>query len=397
MITTLATTLPRRQRPRLYRLLARLNKAINKLELRLQRPHLISRPISVDLVLTKACNLACVFCKDYETPYGSRRVDLDSIHKIAKQLFPFATQLSICSGGEPYLHKDLLGILRLGRRYGLDILLLSNGMLMKEDTVRTIIRERLVTKHGVSFDGHDSDTVAAIRVGADPDLIVENVRTFLRIRDEEGTRSPILQIRYAMMRSNIEELPAAVDRWGRLGVDQIHCGYLSLANGIDPDESLFYHQDLMVDMLAEARVVAARYPNLRLFVPPTVAESRRRKEPARCKAPWSFAMIDTNGQVMPCYRAYEAMRSDSLYENDGPSFAQVWNSDAYRRLRASANDDGVDPYFNYCRQCEYRFGWGDERCHLGDQSWLEALEDDTALAIDHARPARKPREHVASD
>lgn len=127
---------------------------------------LISRPISVDLVLTKACNLACVFCKDYETLYGSRRVDLASIRKLARQVFPFATQLSICSGGEPYLHKDLLDILRLGRSYGLDVLLLSNGMLMKEDIVRTIIRERLFTKHGVSFDGNESATVAAIRVGA---------------------------------------------------------------------------------------------------------------------------------------------------------------------------------------------------------------------------------------
>ena len=42
------------------------------------------------------------------------------------------------------------------------------------------------------------------------------------------------------------------------------------------------------------------------------AEARRRREPTRCKAPWSFVMIDVNGQVVPCYRACDTLRLQCL-------------------------------------------------------------------------------------
>mgnify|MGYP000302497489 CR=1 FL=1 len=46
---------------------------------------------------------------------------------------------------------------------------------------------------------------------------------------ERGAGRPRLVVRYALMRSNIEELPAAVDLWGRLGVDQLDRILLSFA------------------------------------------------------------------------------------------------------------------------------------------------------------------------
>ncbi|MBD3222531.1 radical SAM protein, partial [bacterium] len=291
---------------RAYRLLGKLNRIVNRLEREAGRTRLVSRPVTVDLVITKACNLACVFCKDYDTPTGAQRASLPAIERLARQVFPYASSLNICSGGEPYLHRDLLDILRVGRRYGLDTWLLSNGMLMNDDVMRTIVTEQLVTAHGISYDGIDPDTVAAIRVGADPARIVASARHLLRLRRELGARHPRLVIRYAMMRSNIEQLSAAVDFWGRMGADEIHASYLSLANGMDPDESLYHHQDLYAAMRSAAHVVATGYPRLRLKTPPTVAEERERPTPRDCRSPWTFVMIDANGEVMPCYRSFEA-------------------------------------------------------------------------------------------
>src|SRR5262249_57569944 len=81
-----------------------VNAALNHAEYYLQRPTLRSLPQNVDVVLTKACNLACRFCIDYET-LGAKRISVQNFQKIAGQLFPTARRLSICSGGEPYRHK----------------------------------------------------------------------------------------------------------------------------------------------------------------------------------------------------------------------------------------------------------------------------------------------------
>src|SRR2546429_4967427 len=66
-----------------------LNTGLNEVEFRLQSTVVRSLPQNVDIVLTKACNLACTFCVDYETP-GAKRISLETFEKVARQLFPTA-------------------------------------------------------------------------------------------------------------------------------------------------------------------------------------------------------------------------------------------------------------------------------------------------------------------
>ncbi len=367
-----------------------VNTAMNLAEYWLQKPVVRSLPQNVDIVLTKACNLACTFCVDYETP-GAKRLSIENFQKIGHQLFPTARLVSICSGGEPYLHKGLEDLLRFIKRYKVATWVLSNGMLVKEDRIRTIVREGLITMQGFSCDGFRPETVEAIRVGAKLDQVLDNIRMVLRVRDEEGKQYPQIVIRYALMRSNLEELPAAVERWGEMGIHTIDTGYLAVCNGIDTQESLYFHQDLMERVFADARRVAARYPNLSLNLPQLIRDAAVQKEnPKKCKAPWSFVKIDTDGRVLPCYRAWEALSMGKVYDADGTPFSDIWNSEPYQALRRTVNDDGVDKMFPYCGRCEYRYGWGDIRQHVGYSEWAETVASvvPDAAVLDHRREKR---------
>jgi radical SAM protein with 4Fe4S-binding SPASM domain len=338
------------------------------------------------VVLTKACNLACTFCKDYETE-GAKNVTAENLARVASQLFPTARRLSICSGGEPYLHRELEFILRLAREYKLYTWVLSNGMLLKEDRMRAIVRDGLITEHGFSVDGIEPPTVEAIRVFAKLPVILDNIRMLQRIIREEGKSKPGLTIRYALMRSNVEELPAAVEYWGREGIGKIDAGYLSLANELPRDQSLFFHQELTERVFQEARNVAARYPSLQLNLPNLVRDELVKKtNPAPCTRPWDFVMIDPSGHVLPCYRAFEAVSMGVVYDEDRQLFKDIWNSDAYQALRRTVNRDG-DKHFEYCKVCEFRYGWGDEGPHLGDTTWLETVSTGRPelVNIDHRR------------
>ncbi len=374
----------------MIRLQARWNQLLNRMERSLARPRLLSRPVDVDVVLTKACNLSCLFCKDYQTD-GDKKIALEDFERMAAQLLPTACRLNICSGGEPYLHRGLVDILRIARRYGVETWLLSNGMVMDEKRVRTIIRERLVTHHGFSVDGNRPDTVARIRRHADLNTILDNMRMVLRMREEEGRDWPLLTVRYALMRSNIEELPEAVRRWGEMGVDFLECDYLSLANNIDRKESLFFHQRLMKRIMERARREAEAFPRLHLRLPQSVKKERLRlAKPSACTKPWSFVMIDSDGQVLPCYRAFERLRLPTLYGPDGFDFETVWNGSSYQLLRRTVNDDAVKKFYPYCSQCEARFGWGRLEAHLGDETWMSATAPSAGEeTLDHRRPGHK--------
>ena len=319
-------------------------------------------------------------------------MSLQDFESLAVQLFPSACRLLICSGGEPYLHNGLEDTLRIAKRYRFFTFVSSNGMLATEQRLRPIVLERLISEHGFSVDGAKPATVESIRVKAKLDAIVENIRNLIRIRDGVGRQQPVIVIRYALMRCNIEEAPEAVRMWGEIGVDRIDCGCLSLANDIDPNECLFFHRELMERVRAETLAVARHYPRLEVSLPALILHQVQRKEhPSPCPYPWSFVYIDTNGTVLPCYCAYEGMQMGKIYGDGGAPFPEIWNGPAYRRLRARVNEDSVDKSFKYCDVCEYRFGWGDLAAHLGDQTWIAALSDSKRelINIDHRRGKRR--------
>jgi radical SAM protein with 4Fe4S-binding SPASM domain len=370
------------------------NRVINAVEMRLGATKLVSKPVVVDVVLTKACNLACTFCRDYETE-GAQRISLENFQKVVRHLFPAARQLSICSGGEPYLHTGLEQILRSAKQYKIFTWVLSNGMLMPANRVRTIVSEELVSSHGFSVDGYEDATVEAIRIRAKLPLILANIEQLIRIRGEMGKTKPRITVRYALMRMNIEELPKAVERWGKMGIDNLICAYLAIANGIDHNESLFFHQELTERIFQDAKAVAARYPSLKLNLPELVPDQvRYQSAPKRCTEPWHFVGIDTNGNLLPCYRAFEALAMGNIYRNEIANFTDVWNSPAYQSLRATVNNDNGKKFYPYCACCENRLGWGAVGPHLGDESWIEAVNQDREdlIQIDHRRS--KPKYHL---
>jgi MoaA/NifB/PqqE/SkfB family radical SAM enzyme len=359
---------------------AALNIAINQFEQGRELLTVRSMPQTVDILLTKACNLKCVFCKDFETK-GDMHISPENFEKAARQLFPFARRVNICSGGEPYIHGKLIDILRIAGRYKVVLWLLSNGMLLKEDIVRTIVREELITMHGFSVDGIKAATVEAIRVNAQLDLVLENIKMLIRLRDNEGKKKPGIVIRYALMRSNIKELPDAVRYWGELGIDSMECSYLSLCNEIDRNESLYFHQALMEEVFREARKAAAHYPRLELKLPPSIAQEQSNSHaPKKCPSPWNFVMVDTNGRVMPCYWSFGIISMGDLFGENGEPFHAIWNNAHYRDLRRTVNDDENKKHYFHCSSCVSRFGMGSVEAHLGDESLLNQIPDELEKA-----------------
>jgi len=355
----------------ILRLKKLVNGEVNYFESKFQRPVLFSLPLNIDVVLTKQCNLSCIFCKNYETP-GQKQISVGDFRKLASQILPAANEVRFCSGGEPYLHKQLLDILRISKNYQVDVTLLSNGMLLTEDKIRNIIHEGLVVVHGFSVDGISPATVEKLRLHSNLRTVIDNIRMLKHIRDEAGKSDPKIHIRYALMRSNIEELPEAVHFWGQLGIDSVDCNYLSVCNDIEKSESLFFHQELMEQVFQDTIKVAKSFPQMKLNLPPTMRQDLPFiNTPKFCREPFRFVYIDTDGRVLPCYLSFGVLAMGNVYDDKKTSFRTIWNSRSYRKLRRSVNNDHIPNFFPYCSKCENRFGWARIESHLGDDTWLQ--------------------------
>lgn len=355
-----------------------MNATLQLIELKSQKSFVSSLPLILDVVPTHECNLKCIFCKKYET-FGDNNISIENFQILAKELFPTASMVTFSSGGEPYMHKQLVELLRIARQYHVRMNVSSNGMLLDESLIRTIACEELIAEHIFSIDGIKASTVERIRISSDLGVILENIEMFLRIYKEVGNSRPSIMIRYALMRSNIEELPEAVQYWGNMGIEALRCNYVSICKDVDPKESLYYFQELTEEVFEKALKVAKHYPKLHLILPLTIRQAQVKKNlPRRCKYPWTFAYISCDGRVFPCYQSWGANTMGNIYSKSTEFKKDIWNSSAYQALRRTTNDDTVKKQFPYCSVCEDRFGYGNLAAHLGDKTWFEYLDLDPA-------------------
>lgn len=327
------------------------NIALNHLEARLRVRSPRSLPRSLDIVMTKACNLNCTFCVS-STLENARWLEFETYERIAAELFPTASRLSICSGGEPLLYPRIRDVLRIAGDHGVKTLMVSNGMLLKEDVREWMVADQTLGIYYVSFDGSTKEVLERIRRGARFETIVENVTALSRRRQAAGRRLPRIGIRYSVMKSNAEDLVGISALAKSMGVEEVLVSWVNFANDMSPQDSLFYDQDYAADVFARTRAEAARH-GIKMILPPL---PRDEKNGQRCDFPWEFAQIDADGSIRHCYMAW--VQTVGNY-TDG--FADIWRGDVYGQVRSTM--EGDDPFFPYCKVCAWRKGCNNEAAH----------------------------------
>jgi MoaA/NifB/PqqE/SkfB family radical SAM enzyme len=330
------------------------NILLNCLEgwLRVDTPR--SYPVNLDIVLTKACNLRCLFCISYDSLSGpqARVMDFRLYEQIARTLFPRVHRVYFCSGGEPLLYPKIRAALGLARRSGPLTTMVSNGMLLDPPTAQWLVADQSLQELVISFDGARKETLERIRRGADFDAILGNLRRLADVKRAAGAKLPRVSLQFAVMRSNAEELPEIFALGARHGVQKVRVQYLNVCNDIEFSESLFNHQDLAARVFQEARDQARRW-GVRVELPPLPDQDRRRR---RCRYPWQFSQIDPDGAIRFCYHTWRQRLGYA-----GAGFDSVWRGEYYRRLRRTL--DSPAPFYPYCRYCPERLGFRQASAH----------------------------------
>ncbi len=89
---------------------------------------MMSKPYFAQIELTRNCNFSCIFCfencsnrkKYIDNSYEKWKEVIDKLYKIGVKYLHF-------SGGENFLHKDFIKILKYAKEKGFNILINTNG------------------------------------------------------------------------------------------------------------------------------------------------------------------------------------------------------------------------------------------------------------------------------
>jgi len=183
------------------------------------------------------CNLRCIMCEGF-SPHSTvnadrvaagaprRRMSVDLIRQILEDAKGSPLREIIPSTmGEPLLYKHFEEIIRLCHEYQIKLNLTTNGTFPRKSAAEwSKLLVPITSDVKFSWNGATKETQEKIMIGSRWERVLENVRTFIKIRDahaaEGGNRSRVT-LQLTFLETNVNELPEIVKLGIDLGVDRI--------------------------------------------------------------------------------------------------------------------------------------------------------------------------------
>jgi radical SAM protein with 4Fe4S-binding SPASM domain len=308
-------------------------------------------PFYINIEPTSYCNIRCQLCS-YNYSRKPGYMDLGLYEKIVDE----AASLNIHEvahflAGEPLLHPELPYMIEYATVSGMESRLHTNGMLLTEEKSRQLLDAGLAFL-GVSFDGEDAETYNDMRRGADFDQVVENIRTFLRLKAERGTVTPHVTLKIVKKEA---EPAAAVNGDGHHGSGDGY-GRGSMEGG---ELCVSEHFRRRFDGLP-VDVIKVIHPHAwRGEVKHVVPQVTTGDYYYPCMVLWGTMSIGWDGRVVGC--AADLNGHDILGDLNRESIMDIWNSDRLQHYR-DKHANGRYQELDLCRECN--FVWRGKNPHV---------------------------------
>lgn len=274
-------------------------------------------PIRMWVESTSRCNLRCPMCPNKDMPASDKtHMELALFQKIVDEAKAWINDIYLHHRGEPFLNPALFDMIAYARAAGVKTRFHTNGAVMDETRAAKLLdaQPNLVS---FSVDGFDDVTYEKIRVGARFEQTVENIVRLAEMRRERGLKRPYIVVEKIAFRSpepteSPERIEALRRRFLDAGVDEV----------IEKEEYTWAEED--------------------------APEQAGPRTCSICTFPWYAMVICSDGTVTPCPQDFWAcMKMGNAAES---SLREIWNGEAYRKLRRSFTQD-LDS-LTLCRKCD---------------------------------------------
>ncbi|HJL22377.1 MAG: radical SAM protein [Sandaracinus sp.] len=322
------------------------------------------------------CNLRCIMCEEH-SPHSSlqvlrraegrprRLMPFELIERVVAEAAPHGLEEIIPSTmGEPLLYERFEDILKLCDRYGVRLNLTTNGTFPRlgaEAWARKIVPVTSDVK--VSWNGATKATHEAIMLGAGWEKVLENVRTFVAVRDEhaaEGGNRCRVTFQLTFIERNVAELADIVRLAIDLGVDRVKGHHLwahfdeirDQSMRRDPESARRWNQAVLEarEAAGERTLPDGRHILLEnFFLLEDEAAAEELAPGGACPFLGQEAWVSAVGRFDPCC-APDAQRRTlgefgSLHEK---SLMEIWNGPAYGELLSTYRNRPL------CLECSMR-------------------------------------------
>lgn len=283
---------------------------------RYPKEHIVTMPLNIDIELTNCCNLKCTMCPSTIYGYPKKGYMNDQLYqKIVDEASALGVPaIKLIWRGESLLHPKIIDYIKYAKSKGIiDILLNTNATLLTPKISEELIKSGL-DKLFFSFDSPYKEKYEAIRVGANFDIVLDNIMTFDRIRGQLGRSSPITRVSLVRMTQDTEELEDYI----KLFQPYVDC--------ITYTDAFYLEKNPQKQMM-----------------------HMNEKRDFCCPMLWQRLVVSWEGLCYPCCR--DEMELYCIGDANNESLIDIWKSKKLELLRLSHINGSWDNY-KMCNICQ---------------------------------------------
>ncbi|MFH1370992.1 MAG: radical SAM protein [Planctomycetota bacterium] len=296
-------------------------------------PWCVFYPRYIEIEVTTRCNLRCIMCEHTYWDIKPRDLTLDQFGYIVDQ-FPRLKWIGVTGIGSSFLNRDFLDMLRYVKKKNVYVELFDSFNNLNEEIIDQVVREGLIDRFIASVDAATKDTYERIRVGADFDKVLNNVKTLVKAKRKYRTHFPEFSFHYIISRLNFEEMPDFVRLIHQVtGGDNVGILFTKLLHTFEQVEDIILEE--LPEEIRSQTVSLARQLGIRLMWTKDLRENR---QPVIECTEWTMPFIFADGSVIPCCAGNEANRREFQVRTRmgnilSQDFESIWNGQKFRDLR----------------------------------------------------------------
>lgn len=181
-------------------------------------------PIYIDLGIHNACNYRCVHCGPGFRGHGGYYIKREPLLKLMKEMGESGVKSVLIGGtGESSLNTNLVEAIEVGKKYGLDIALTSNGSLLNSDKLERILPHLtwmrfniLATSENYFYKMHSPVN----KTGKIREDVINNLKSAVRIK-KENDLDVLINVITSVFDQNLKDIENTVRLVKEIGVDYI--------------------------------------------------------------------------------------------------------------------------------------------------------------------------------
>ena len=288
-------------------------------------------PFKIQFENTNVCNIRCIMCPQ-ATGFKRKQgfLKFDKFKKVFDEVQP--AYLNLTGIGEPFLNADIYDIVSHASKQSAYVKLDTNATLFNESNLQKMF-ESEPSIMSVSLDGTTKEVYEKIRVGANFEKVIDNIRQAVKIKKEMNAETEI-HLFMVVQKDNYSQLLDFIKLGNELGVDAVN-GTFVVELGTNSNEETSLLRIQAKKMVADVKKylvenkIKIDISNLLNYLNSPSKHSYNIDSP--CFWPWYAPFITWDGYLSPCcFFSDKEVVFGNVFED---SFIKVFNSPAAKAFR----------------------------------------------------------------